>query len=397
MRRSPSFVTAAAAAAAAVITLASPAAAGAATSPAPPTAVLLTPAQAAQAGFPKIIDAPAVITRTGLAGCPRATGEAFEDQTGTSGLVSQMYFCDSTSAVNSLMKHIRTSGKSYPQLVPPSGLSTSAVEREARGSFGIFWTKGNAVEVTALDTAIGAGSGSTTTTAPATLSPIQQAILRVAARQQNARYRTVSFAAVSAAQAAANATAGKAGCPTSTAAKLHKPKWSKAPSLSIDPQKAYVATVRTDAGTFAISLDAAHSPQTVNNFVFLAEHNFFNCVTFHRVIPGFVDQTGDPTATGGGGPGYTIPDELPAAAATPATQYPLGSVAMANTGAAHSGGSQWFIVAGPQGESLPARYAVIGQVSSGMPVVTKINTDGSPTGVPPTVIHRVLRITVGSS
>ena len=108
-------------------------------------------------------------------------------------------------------------------------------------------------------------------------------------------------------------------------------------------------------GTFVIALDAKAAPQTVNNFVFLAQHHFFDCVIFHRVIPGFVDQTGDPTGTGSGGPGYTIPDELPAKASNPADQYPLGSVAMANTGQPHSGGSQWFIVAGTQGESLRTR------------------------------------------
>jgi cyclophilin family peptidyl-prolyl cis-trans isomerase len=95
------------------------------------------------------------------------------------------------------------------------------------------------------------------------------------------------------------------------------------------------------------------APQTVNNFVFLAQHQFFDCVIFHRVIPGFVDQTGDPTGTGSGGPGYTIPDEYPAKASNAADQYPLGSVAMANTGQPHTGGSQWFIVAGAEGESLP--------------------------------------------
>ena len=90
----------------------------------------------------------------------------------------------------------------------------------------------------------------------------------------------------------------------------------------------------------------------MNNFVFLAEKGYYHCVIFHRVIPSFMDQTGDPTGTGTGGPGYTIPDENPPKAAT-GQQYPLGSVAMANTGQPNTGGSQFFIVAGPQGESLP--------------------------------------------
>ena len=115
-----------------------------------------------------------------------------------------------------------------------------------------------------------------------------------------------------------------------------------------------------------VTLDASTAPMTVNNFVFLANKGFYNCVIFHRVIPGFMDQTGDPTGTGTGGPGYTIPDEYPPKAANAADQYPLGSVAMANTGQPHTGGSQFFIVAGAQGESLPNSYSLFGQVTSGM-------------------------------
>ena len=94
----------------------------------------------------------------------------------------------------------------------------------------------------------------------------------------------------------------------------------------------YYAHVTTTVGDFVIKLLPAKALHTVNNFVFLADHKFFNCVIFHRVIPGFVIQGGDPTGTGTGGPGYSLPDELP----TPASpQYPLYSVAMANAGAEH--------------------------------------------------------------
>jgi cyclophilin family peptidyl-prolyl cis-trans isomerase len=155
--------------------------------------------------------------------------------------------------------------------------------------------------------------------------------------------------------------------------------------------------VKTDVGTFVIALDAKDAPKTVNNFVFLAQHGFFNCVTFLRVIPTFVDQTGDPTGTGSGGPGYTISDEYPAKASKPSDQYPLGAVAMANTGQPHTGGSQWFIVAGAQGESLPASYSLFGHVTSGLSVVEKINAQGSASGVPPAVTHRMLKVTIASS
>jgi cyclophilin family peptidyl-prolyl cis-trans isomerase len=146
-----------------------------------------------------------------------------------------------------------------------------------------------------------------------------------------------------------------------------------------------------------VNLNAAATPVTVNSFVFLANQKFYNCVTFHRVIPQFMDQTGDPTGTGAGGPGYTFADELPAKASP---QYPLGSLAMANSGP-NTNGSQFFIVAGPEGESLAPSYSLFGQVTSGMNVVDKINADGnsnsSANGVPPKVIHRILSVSITTS
>jgi cyclophilin family peptidyl-prolyl cis-trans isomerase len=120
-------------------------------------------------------------------------------------------------------------------------------------------------------------------------------------------------------------------------------------------------------------------------------------VIFHRVIPNFMNQTGDPTGTGQGGPGYTIPDENPPKASDASKQYSLGAVAMANTGQPNSGGSQFFVVAGPQGQGLPNTYALFGQVTSGMNVVDTINQQGSAQGVPPDVTQRILSITVSSS
>jgi len=197
------------------------------------------------------------------------------------------------------------------------------------------------------------------------------------------------------AQQVADAAAAAGGCPSSPAGALTKTKWAKAPAMTIDTQKHYTATVKTDAGSFVIALDAAHAPLTVNNFVFLSEHSFYNCVTFHRVIPGFMDQTGDPTGTGSGGPGYSFADELPKAASP---QYPVGSVAMANSGK-DTNGSQFFIVTGPQGAGLPANYSLFGSVASGESVAKKINDDGnsSSNGVPPKVIHRILSVRISST
>jgi cyclophilin family peptidyl-prolyl cis-trans isomerase len=217
--------------------------------------------------------------------------------------------------------------------------------------------------------------------------------------QSNVTSTTAAAAAKShsALQSEANEVAVKAGCPSSTKTTVNNQKYSSAPPMTIDASKTYTATVKTTTGTFEITLDPKSAPQTVNNFVFLADKGFYHCVIFHRVIPGFMDQTGDPTGTGDGGPGYTIPDEYPAKAPDPEQQYPLGSVAMANTGQPHTGGSQFFIVAGSQGESLSNTYSLFGTVTSGMNVVDTINKQGSSAGVPPDVTQRILSITIHES
>jgi cyclophilin family peptidyl-prolyl cis-trans isomerase len=198
-------------------------------------------------------------------------------------------------------------------------------------------------------------------------------------------------------QEAADNAAAAGGCASNPLTTLHKPSWSKPPAMTIDTTKTYTATVKTDAGSFVVTLDAKHAPMTVNNFVFLAGKSFYNCVTFHRVVPTFMDQTGDPTGTGSGGPGYKFADELPAKA-TP--QYPVGSVAMANSGP-NTNGSQFFVVTGAEGESLAPNYTLFGTVTSGMSVAQKINADGnanpSSNGVPPKVIHRILSVKISSS
>ena len=216
-------------------------------------------------------------------------------------------------------------------------------------------------------------------------------------KPKKAANTTTTTISTATAQLAANKTAMAAGCPSSPSTTVNKLSWPSAPAMTIDTSKTYVATVTTDIGAFQITLDAKSAPITVNNFVFLADKGYYTCVIFHRVIPGFMNQTGDPTGTGSGGPGYTIADEYPPAAATASDQYPVDSVAMANTGSPHTGGSQFFVVTGPQGQSLPNTYSLFGHVTSGMSVVNQINHDGSSAGVPPTVTHRMLKVTVTSS
>ena len=375
----------------------------------PSTSVLVPESDAKAAGFTKVVNAPFVSTDTSVAGCPDGTQEQFASKSGTLSLISEVLYCESASDATKLLQGLGSSDQVQAGLSPPKSLGSTAIARVASGStFLVAWRRGSAVEVTGLSTSQASSSTTSTTTgSPSALSAQNKKVLAAAATQQNSRFKSVtvtsgtSSTTVSAAdvkaQAAANAASVAAGCPKDPSTALTKSTWTSAPPNTIDTAKNYTATVKTDVGKFVIALDAKHAPQTVNNFVFLAQNHFFDCVIFLRVIPAFVDQTGDPTGTGSGGPGYSIPDELPAKTSNPAHQYPLGSVAMANTGQPHTGGSQWFIVAGAEGESLPNTYSLFGHVISGMSVVKKINAQGSAAGVPPDVTHRMLKVTITSS
>ena len=372
----------------------------------PSTSVLVPVSAVEKAGFTKAIDGPTTSTDTGVTGCPYGAQEEYASASGSLELVAEVLYCESAADATKLLQSVGSNGKAQAGLSPPKVLGSTAVERlGSDSSYLIAWRLGTAFELIGLSTSPPSSSTTSTTTGtPVPLTANDKQVLANAATQQNARFMNVTVssatgasAADTKAQAAANATSVAAGCPKNPTTALKKSKYSSAPAMSIDPAKTYTATVKTDVGTFVIALDAKDAPQTVNNFVFLAQHHFFDCVIFLRVIPTFVDQTGDPTGTGSGGPGYTIPDELPAKASNPADQYPLGSVAMANTGQPHTGGSQWFIVAGAEGESLPNSYSLFGRVTSGMSVVEKINAQGSASGVPPDVTHRMLKVTITSS
>jgi peptidylprolyl isomerase len=153
-------------------------------------------------------------------------------------------------------------------------------------------------------------------------------------------------------------------------------KFDAAPEMFIDPEKTYTATMVTNKGTLEILLDPHAAPTTVNSFVFLARWHYFDGIVFHRIIPGFVLQGGDPTGSGAGGPGYRFNDELPKAG-----RYEVGSLAMANAGP-NTNGSQFFVISGPDGVRLPPLYALFGKVVSGLDVVATINDVGTPSGKP---------------
>ncbi len=141
--------------------------------------------------------------------------------------------------------------------------------------------------------------------------------------------------------------------------------------MGIDSTKRYTATMKVsiageDAGELIIALDAVNAPLTVNNFVFLALHKYFDGIIFHRIINGFVCQGGDPTGSGRGGPGYRFADELPKPG-----QYQLGSLAMANAGP-NTNGSQFFLISGPSGVQLPPLYSLFGQTVKGLELVDRM-------------------------
>jgi cyclophilin family peptidyl-prolyl cis-trans isomerase len=148
------------------------------------------------------------------------------------------------------------------------------------------------------------------------------------------------------------------------------------PPTVIDPAKRYTAEMVTSKGTLTIALDPIAAPKTVNNFVFLARWHYYDGIVFHRIIPGFMLQGGDPEGSGRGGPGYRFEDELPAPG-----RYEIGSLAMANAGP-HTNGSQFFIISGSDGVSLPPSYSLFGKVVKGGDVVTAIEATGSRSGKP---------------
>jgi peptidyl-prolyl cis-trans isomerase B (cyclophilin B) len=167
-------------------------------------------------------------------------------------------------------------------------------------------------------------------------------------------------------------TPAPAGC---TAVQKPQPKSDgsyKRPAVKLDRSRTYIASVKTNCGTFAMKLDTRHAPNAAASVVFLASKKFFDGTVFHRIVPGFVIQGGDPTGSGTGGPGYSTVDKPPRSAS-----YSRGVVAMAKGGSEPAGtaGSQFFVVTGADA-GLPPDYAVLGKVVKGLDVVERIGKLG---------------------
>ena len=165
-----------------------------------------------------------------------------------------------------------------------------------------------------------------------------------------------------------------------------KPRtYSSPPPMTIDTSKKYTAIIETEKGNLVLELFAKDVPVAVNNFVFLAREGFYNGTTFHRVIPGFMAQGGDPTGTGRGGAGYKFDDEFSQ------HTHVAGALSMANSGP-NTNSSQFFITYTPQ-HRLDGRYTVFGQLIEGMDVLKKL-TPRDPSRNPPIEGDEIIRVII---
>jgi cyclophilin family peptidyl-prolyl cis-trans isomerase len=163
-------------------------------------------------------------------------------------------------------------------------------------------------------------------------------------------------------------------------------QWNSPPKMSIDSSKKYTAVIETVKGDLVLELFAEDVPVTVNNFIFLARQGFYDNTTFHRVIPDFMAQAGDPTGTGSGGPGYTFANEITK------HKHVVGALSMANAGLPNSNGSQFFICYQAQ-PGLDGNYSVFGQLVEGMDVLLNI-TPRDPSENPLFEGDKIIKITI---
>jgi peptidyl-prolyl cis-trans isomerase B (cyclophilin B) len=199
-----------------------------------------------------------------------------------------------------------------------------------------------------------------------------------------------SSSSTATATATTETSATPAGC---AAVKAPNPKPNgklEKPSAKLDASKTWTATVKTNCGTFAFQLDVKEAPNASASIAYLASKKFYDGTVFHRIVPGFVIQGGDPTGGGSGGPGYSTVDKPPSSAS-----YKKGVVAMAKTGSEPAGtaGSQFFVVTGADA-GLPPDYAIAGKVTKGLDVVERIGKLGDQSEQPTTTVEiESLRVT----
>jgi len=202
-----------------------------------------------------------------------------------------------------------------------------------------------------------------------------------------------SAAPETATTAPATTTTADGGCTSVEAPAAREDGGATQPTERLDPEKTWTLRFETSCGAFVVTLDTAAAPATSASLVSLAEQGFFDDTVFHRIVPGFIIQGGDPTQSGTGGPGYSTVD-----APAPTATYGKGAVAMAKTQAEPAGtsGSQFFVVTGDD-VALPPDYAIVGEVTEGMDVVELIGTLGDPATEQPLQPIVVESVTASSS
>ena len=191
-------------------------------------------------------------------------------------------------------------------------------------------------------------------------------------------------------EAEAHTSAAGGECESVEAPAPREPEVVDAPRDSLSAGTSYSLVFETSCGTFTVELDTKLAPETTASLVALARAGYFDDTVFHRIVPGFVIQGGDPTQTGGGGPGYSTVDVPPRSA-----KYVKGIVAMAKAATEPPGasGSQFFVVTG-EDIGLPAEYAIVGKVTEGLDVVERIGELGDPTTEEPTQPVVIKTVTV---
>lgn len=179
---------------------------------------------------------------------------------------------------------------------------------------------------------------------------------------------TASTATTTTTAAATGGARDEAGCQKVAAPKPKGPQHLAKPTKALAPGKTYAVTLQTNCGPIVIGLDTRRAPKTSASFAYLVKKGFYDGLTFHRIVQGFVVQGGDPLGNGQGGPGYTVVEKPPAS-----LKYVRGVVAMAKSSVDPAGasGSQFFIVTSPDA-GLPPQYALLGKVTSGMGAVDKM-------------------------
>jgi cyclophilin family peptidyl-prolyl cis-trans isomerase len=194
-------------------------------------------------------------------------------------------------------------------------------------------------------------------------------------------------------KSSSNAGGSTSSCAKADGTSPRTTTFKQAPPMCLVDGMSYRATVVTNHGTLHITLRADIAPVTVNSFVNLARFHYFDGTTCHRAVRNFVVQCGDPTATGHGGPGYTIPDEL-----TKIEPYRIGSLAMAKSALPNSGGSQFFLITGDDGAALPPKYTLFGQVDDNdMGVVQALDAVANPADGPPLTPIDIQSVTIDVS